>query len=179
MKQLKGCSVTKHVILKAQEKANITPSVTQHTSVTITSKLREAHKHLHELQRKHVELRENHLESLAEARVLKNKPDLKLQHNKFRVATAKEIRRILRNERCSRSHRSIRRYLRPDDTHRGLSKVDVPAGPAAEPSTWEGPWETVTKPADIATSICEANAKQYHQAHNTPFASEPLLSFLA
>jgi len=177
MKQLKGCSVTKHVILKAQEKANITPSVTQHTSVTITSKLREAHKHLHELQRKHVELRENHLESLAEARVLKNKPDLKLQHNKFRVATDKEIRRILRNERCSRSHRSIRRYLRPDDTHRGLSKVDVPAGPAAEPSTWEGPWETVTKPADIATSICEANAKQYHQAHNTPFASEPLLSY--
>jgi hypothetical protein len=39
---------------------------------------------------------------------------------------------------------------------------------------WEGPWRTITEPEQLATHVASANARQYHQAINTPFGQEPL-----
>jgi len=134
--------------------------------------------HIRSYQQRHLDLREEHLESLAQARISSVCPSFQANPDKFKCATAKEVRRIQRNERCSRSHRAIRRCLRPSTIGSGLAKVDVPHDRAADPKLWEGPWDTITEPNLMAEYVCCANAQQYHQAHETPFASEPLLSYI-
>jgi hypothetical protein len=64
-----------------------------------------------------------------------------------------------------------------------LNSVDVPAtsdkpypeGP--DPKSWTGPWKTVSQPEEIANYVIAANARQYHQAHDTPFGSEAISSY--
>ncbi len=133
---------------------------------------------LQDYQKRHIELRQDHLESLAEAQVVTKNPILQDNPDKFKKATEKEIRRILRNEQISRSHKSICRVLKPQIAQ---SKIDIPStstkGHLADPKTWSGPWETINDPAKTASEICKANSSQYHQANNTPFACEPLRSY--
>ncbi len=62
---------------------------------------------------------------------------------------------------------------------KGLSRIDVPDARAATEGSgdrddskhWKGPWKSVTNPVEIAQEVCKVNAKQYHQAHSTPFGS--------
>jgi len=175
LKQAKGVMISQHAINKAAEKANIPDGLTHMTTVAITKKLREAHQQLKEFQKKHIELRETYLEALAAARVDHKGLSGSSNPESRKKATEKEIKRILRNERCRRSHRTVRRYLRPRENG-GLTKIDIPADSNADPKTWNGPWLTITQPEDIAMKVCSANAAQYHQACDTPFATEPLLS---
>jgi hypothetical protein len=66
----------------------------------------------------------------------------------------------------------------------GQSRVDIPAGTdqlypqGPDPKNWSEPWTTVTNPEEIARHVCTANTRQYHQATNTPFATEPLVSYI-
>jgi hypothetical protein len=54
--------------------------------------------------------------------------------------------------------------------------VDIPDSTGQpDPKTWAGPWRTITNEKELATAVCNANASQYQQAHNTLFAKEPLL----
>jgi hypothetical protein len=83
-------------------------------------------------------------------------------------------------------HKAIRLILKPNQQKGGLQKVDIPAtdtttepipiGP--DPTTWNGAWTTITDPSQIANHVCAANVRPYHQAHGTPFGSEPLLSYI-
>jgi hypothetical protein len=82
-------------------------------------------------------------------------------------------------------YRKIGQCLQPDSFNLGgLARVDIPAGHDApyphgpDPKTWTGPWTTVTNPEDIAQHVCTANTRQYNQAVNTPFATEPLASYV-
>jgi len=156
LKQSKGVITSHHTLKKAREEAEILDGP-QLTTPEIVQKLRDSMATLRELQSRHQALREQHLETLAE-----------------------EIQRIQRNERISRSHRAIRRVLKPTTCSGGLSKVELSSVPEnttpPDPKTWEGPWKIVTDPHHIASAVCTANSAQYHQANDTPFATEPLRS---
>jgi len=166
IKQLKGVIVSEAAVRKAAEAAKLSLPEIPLTSIDILNNLREAHRVLTQYQEKHIELREQHLDSLAEARVLAVCPALDLDPDKLQKATAKEILRIQHNERCHRSHRQIRRCLRPQEIKSGLAKGDVPTDHSADPKTWNGPWQVLTNPEDIAQQVCKANAAQYHPLCN-------------
>lgn len=178
IRQLKSFSVHEAAIHKAAEKAGITHSSDSYTTTDIVTNLREAHKTLKQLQQQHIALREQHLESLAAARVIATRPSLASDPDKLTKATDKEIRRLQKNERSRRSHKAIRCCLRPNEARNGLAKIDIPTDPNADPKTWRGAWTVITSPEDIATHVCKANAAQYHQAYDTPFAEEPMLSYI-
>jgi len=92
----------------------------------------------------------------------------------FAKATEKEIRRILRVERCRRNHQLICQVLKPELQHSRLSRVDVPESQTpVNPKEWKGAWRSLMAPDDIGKVLCDTNATQYHQADN-PFGSEPL-----
>jgi hypothetical protein len=63
-----------------------------------------------------------------------------------------------------------------------LNRIDIPNTPVQysprtiDPKAWTGSWKTITAPEEIAQYVCQANANQYHQAQETPFGQEPLLS---
>jgi hypothetical protein len=178
IKQLKKVKVAEETIRKAAEAAKLPLPGTRMTTTEVLRNLREAHRVLKQHQKNHIELREKHLDSLAEARVVAVCPALKFDANKMEKATEKEIRRILRNERCRRSHRLVRRCLKSQEEKTGLAKVEVPTDRLADPKTWNGPWQVLTAPEEIAQEVCKANATQYHQAYDTPFATEPLSSYI-
>jgi hypothetical protein len=146
--------------------------------------LRNVYKNLKDHKRKHQELHASHLEELAEAIVLEQAPALVFESMSAVRAerTEKEIKEIIRREKLQRSYRKIGRTLQ-ERQNNGLSKVDIPdkqtggspsLGDPQDPKTWKGPWISLTKPQEIAEVICEINARQYHQAHSTPFGSGPL-----
>jgi hypothetical protein len=82
-------------------------------------------------------------------------------------------------------YRKIGHCLQPNtDNKKGLSRVDIPAdNPLPYPDgpdhkIWTGAWTTVTNPESIVRHACAANTRQYNQASTTPFAQEPLLSYI-
>lgn len=105
-------------------------------------------------------------------------------NEKFAAAIQRQSCQIINRERKRRMFKTISHHLRPGDTTTGgLARLNIPScghdqpfpiGP--DPKTWSGPWTTITNPEVIAQHVCAANHRQYHQAHDTPFASEPLLS---
>jgi hypothetical protein len=94
----------------------------------------------------------------------------------------KELKRIKRKEMLKQSHRKVGHVLNPGRSKGGIHRVDIPQcelrydKESCDPSQWEGSWTSVCNPDEVAHYVCQANAKQYHQAHNTPFGNEPLLS---
>jgi hypothetical protein len=75
-------------------------------------------------------------------------------------------------------HRSVRQCLR-NTQPTALHKVDIPdTDQTADPKTWKGSWKTISAPNELASLVCTANAKQYHQAYDTPLVTEPMRSFI-
>jgi hypothetical protein len=127
------------------------------------------------------------LEDLVTVIILLRRPSLleKGQEKEYEKKRKKELRRIQRKEALGRIHRKIGFTLCPQESRGGLRRVDIPktthqepypSGP--DPKTWEGPWTSLNNPSEIATHVCSANARQYHQAHGTPCGVEPLASHL-
>jgi hypothetical protein len=137
---------------------------------------------LKELQKKHVEHRQFHLQSLAEAIVEKRNPAL-TNPDRLENKKKKTIWNLIWRERLKKMHRKINRQLHPSKSMGALARVDIPAtetdspypvGP--DPKEWKGPWKLITDPSTIADHVCSANHRQYHQAHDTPMGQDPLLS---
>jgi hypothetical protein len=151
----------------------------------VVKQVHQASAALKEHQKKHVELRENHLTELAEAIVYARNPALidPKRQKEFIKRSQKELRRIKRKEALSRMHRRIKYTLHPNITSGSLNRIDIPKssnldpypeGP--DPKVWEGTWHTINDPSDFAKHVCAANQRQYHQAINTPLGMEPLAS---
>jgi hypothetical protein len=150
----------------------------------IVDRVRSARAHLKELQKQHVELRMNHLKSLAEARLLHRNPNHTLMlPDKQEKARKKEVSRIQCTETIRMTHRKVRACLKHMEDNSPLTSIEVPNTtiPLGHTSkvakSWKGSWRTILDPEEIASHVCQANAAQYHQAHDTPFGSNPLLSY--
>jgi hypothetical protein len=119
----------------------------------IIDNLKEAKTARLENQKRHFSLRENYLERLAEAIVLRKSPKLNdVRHAQVLEAkTKKALKRILHQERMRRMYKNIGACLNPKtDNTGGISRIDIPApGPGVSENsidlkTWKGPWMSVT-----------------------------------
>jgi hypothetical protein len=143
----------------------------------------EAYQNLKTLQKNHQELRDTYLEDLAEAIVLDRSPNLADEAlTPIRAERSeKQLKQLISREKLCRMYRKIGRALNKL-SGKGLSQMDIPdvsavtegSGDPDDPKTWKGPWKSVTNPTEIAREVCKVNARQYHQAHSTPFGSGPL-----
>jgi hypothetical protein len=80
------------------------------------------------MQKKHVEHRQFHLQSLAEAIVEKKNPSL-VDPYRFEKKTKRTAHSIIRRERLKRMHKKINRQLHPANSVRGLARVDIAETP--------------------------------------------------
>jgi len=133
-----------------------------------------------------MELREDHLNQLASAMALSRSPNILISGRiqEYDRHRKKEIQHIRRKEALKKIHRKIGHLLKPPNDLSRLSRVDIPLssnstpypnGP--DPKTWQGPWRACSYPHGISEHICSMNARQYHQAHSSPFGIDPLLSY--
>jgi hypothetical protein len=132
----------------------------------IIAALKESRHIMMEYQKRHKELRANHLEELAEAIVLHQSPNLihdSVSHIKEERISQQKQQKVQREKKCH-THRKIGATLSPN-LMLGLSRVDVPdvsakgpvLGDPNDPKTWKGPWATLTNPSDIAKVIKKMN----------------------
>ena len=187
LKRANGRVIPDSILLRYQAEANIdVTTLSQPLRLPeVVQQLRQARTTLYAYQRQHLSLRANHLLSLAEARLLVRDPSLIAPSKaaQFEKRRDKELKRIIRREANKQLHRKIGFVLHPNTYTGGLSSIDVPSlappypiGP--DPKTWNGPWYTITNPTDLARHIAATNARQYNQAHTTPFGQEPLQSYV-
>ena len=190
LKELKGLPVTEKAIQYHIKQASITTE--EHQNLVALDKiilfLRAAKAKLKELQHQHKELRKDYIEGLAEACVFKRFPTAEQGTSFFDEQKEKQLKALSNRESARAMHSKIRTALNRQQGG-GTTRVDVPDkkhlfspdgtsnGDPSDPKRWKGPWLAISEPEDMLDYIIEANIKQYHQAHDTPFAQEPLYSF--
>jgi len=187
LKKAKGRAIPDSTLIRYQNEAELDPkNIPNPLKITdIVTRLRQARKDLHDYQKKHLELRTTHLLNLAEARLIARKPSILDPNNIHKLEKQRqvELKRIIRKESIRETHRKIGYLLNPNKFTSGLGSIDIPAGSnqpyptGPDPKLWQGAWQTVTNPQDLADHIAAANAHQYHQADTTPFGQEPLKTF--
>ena len=189
LKAANNLPVTQKTILYHQKQAKITDE--QHKELQaidqIVKFLRETKARMREHQRKHEELRKEYVESLAEAMVFKRFPTIEKATGFFEEQKASQLKALSNRESARAMHRKIRVALNRTQGG-GTIRIDVPDatvlfspdgksyGDPENPKEWKGPWSVITEPEEMEKHIIAANTKQYHQAHITPFAQEPLAS---
>jgi len=187
LKTTNGIPVTPKAIQYHQKQAFITDE--QHRELDAVEKmvnfLREAKAQMKSYQKKHVELRKEYIEGLAEAQILKRFPTAEEGTDFFNKQKEKQLKALSNRESTRTMHSKIRTALNSNQGG-GRTRVDIPDarellsingrpyGDPSEPKEWKGPWITITEPDEIGKHIRISNIKQYHQAHDTPFAKEPL-----
>jgi len=190
LKEFRGIPVTTRTLQYHQQQASIPED--KHRELDAMEKivhfLREVKAKMKEYQRQHIALRKEYVEGLAEAIVLKRFPTAETGTGFFEEQNKKKQLKALSNRECARSmHSKIRTTLKRQQGG-GTTRVDVPDttnlcspdgktyGDPNNPKNWSGPWLAISEPEEMLDYIIEANIKQYHQAHDTPFAQEPLSS---
>lgn len=186
LKKAQGRPIPDSILVKYQEDARIDIKTIPNPLrlPEIVHRLRQTRTALYDAQRRHLDLRANHLQELADARILlKNPTALQQDSKKWDKQRKKELNRIIRKEFNKQLHRKIGYLLYPERYSGGLSSIDIPAesdqpyplGP--DPKQWEGAWKVITNPNQLATHVSAANRRQYHQAAHTPFGEEPLKTY--
>ncbi len=176
--------VNENQLSTAKQQANLNEEDSPPSLPEIVEGIRAARANLRELHQKHVKLRESHLAALAEAWLMDRNPNhMNLHLDEQEKQRRKEVRRIQWAERVRRTHRRVRGCLKHTEDRSPLSSIDIPNRTqdtlmynGDEVKAWKGSWKTIQNPEEIAQHICQANVAQYHQAHDTPFGSKPLLS---
>jgi hypothetical protein len=182
--QVRNQPVSINQLLRYQQEGNISVEDQQLLSEPDTKNAQhQAYLNLKALQKQHQELRDTYLEDLADAIVLDRSPNLADEAMEaIRVERCeKQLKRLISREKLRKMYRKIGCTLNKLGG-KGLSRIDVPDASAAtegsgdpeDPKTWKGPWKSVTNPVDIAKEVCKVSARQYHQAHGTPFGSGPV-----
>jgi hypothetical protein len=179
LRRSQGRQVSNELLQRTRLRADIPPTQHLYTLPEIISCLAAARQSRKSLQNDHHTLRQNYLEKLAAALVIKRAPYLEEnpQYNdRLTKRTAKEVKRLIRLERKRYLYRIIGFTLNATTVNStGLTHIDVPAASDSsltiDPKTWKGPWRSVTDPEEIVHYICRMNTAQYHQAVTTPFGS--------
>jgi len=145
--------------------------------------LRESYATLRQYQSHHKELRETHLELIADAIVWDRNPALFSWAAQPIRSTRQQhqLRQLKQCDKMRKSYRKLKGVLKKLHPM-GISKLDVPDnsfgnpahGDPANPKTWTGPWKTLVNLKEISKHIMTLNIQQYHKAHCTPFGSGPL-----
>ncbi|MFN9980606.1 MAG: hypothetical protein ACK53Y_11850, partial [bacterium] len=110
LSQLKGKIISNHTLQKVFDNTNSDSNSSRPSPLeTVIVNIREARAHLKSIQKRHVELRAQHLEDLANAIITLRAPSLLNpgQERAYERKKQKEIRRIQRREALSRMHRKI------------------------------------------------------------------------
>jgi hypothetical protein len=159
----------------------------QYTEAAIVQAIKDAYQELRANQKKHRELRTLYLESLAEAIVLHQSPNLEASEAApMRIERTKHhVKQLIHREKRKRMYKKIGTTLHPHSST-GLSRVDIPdsraqgpnLGSPDDPKTWKGPWISVTHPEEIAKIVASMNVCQYNQAQETPFGSGALADLI-
>ncbi len=183
-----GKTISSYTLNKLFKKKQLNSALTQSLPLeAAVNHLRSARVTLKSVQTQHIELRDQHLQDLAEAIVLSRNPSLS-DPGKEKVLSkrkTKEINRIKRKESLARMHKTIGFTLKPTLDRGGLSRVEVPTSGTTEPypngpdpTTWTGSWSTINQPSEIAKHVCAANLRQYAQSQSTQFGTEPLATYI-
>jgi len=117
LSQLHGKPISQYSLNKLFQKTTLPEHwANRQTLEGVVNQIRQARGNLKTIQRKHIELRSQHLEDLAEAIVIKRCPSLQEpgKDKEFNKRKLKEIRRIKRKEAISRMHKKIGYTLRPN-----------------------------------------------------------------
>jgi hypothetical protein len=183
-RQAKGLGISLPRLEVLKQQSGLSDEDTHATTIQdILQRLQHAVNTLRNHQKQQSALRATYLESLAEAIVLDQSPNL--AHDSVAAIkeerVASQVTKLIKRENLRRMFRKLQRVLKPD-IKQGLSRIDIPDRTACteahgnpdHPKEWKGPWMTITKPNEIANVIKDLNRQQYHQAHATPFGSGPV-----
>jgi hypothetical protein len=189
LKLQRGLHVSRAVLQKHHTEAALPQDAydTQYTEAAIVQAIKDAYQELQANQKKHRELRTSYLESLAEAIVLHQSPNLEASEAApIRIERTKHhVKQLIHREKRKRMFKKIGTTLHPHSST-GLSRVDIPdsraqgpnLGSPDDPKTWKGHWISVTHPEEIAKIIASLNVRQYNQAQETPFGSRALADLI-
>jgi len=183
LKQCKGIMISPSRLGFHHREADINSDTTSTLTEVVTS-LSAATTTLRTYQKDHTNLRVSYLEELAEAIILHQSPNLSFNSmESIRCdRVEKEIWQLIKRETSRKTFRKISRLLSPTQ-NKGLSRINILDARATNPSfgnpkdpkTWQGPWTSITNPTEIAQIVTKIKSQQYHQAHNTPFGSGPVV----
>jgi hypothetical protein len=168
LKRAHGQIISDSSLRTLQEEANIFPTELPNPLyiTDVVKYLRQARVALKDHQKRHLELRSNHLTKLAEARVLTRCPALQSPEKTaiLEKNTAKKVHHIIYREKKRQLFRKIGYLLYPSWYNGSLGCIDIPNADNIEPfpqgpdpQTWQRSWTTVTDQNTLAKHISAAN----------------------
>jgi hypothetical protein len=167
LRLLRGASITDNSLQKLHQEAFQSPYEPDDLSQSqIILQIKDSYNTLNSYKKLHRQLRESHLDSLADAIVLHHSPNL-IHDSVSHIKEERKLKTIkhLRFRECMhRIYKKIGFTIKPTNTL-GLNKIDTPdssiqdptLGNPTDPKNWKGPWLSITDPTDIAQEVIKMN----------------------